>query len=43
MVVAMCYIAECLTFGREPDLHSFDIEIYRKHIVHVILNLVNLY
>ena len=26
MVVSICYIAECLTFGREPDLDNIDIQ-----------------
>jgi hypothetical protein len=43
MVVVMCYIAECHTFGRVPEFDSFDIDFYRKHIVHVLLNLANLY
>ena len=26
MMVMMCYIAECFTFGREPDLENLNIE-----------------
>ena len=26
MVVTMCYIAECFTFGREPDLENLNVE-----------------
>lgn len=41
MVVAMCYIAECFTFGKEPDLENIDIQFQRNHIVDVFLNLLN--
>jgi hypothetical protein len=41
MVVAMCYIAECFTFGKEPDLENIDIQFQRKHIVDVFLNLLS--
>ena len=40
MVVTMCYIAECFTFGREPDLDNIDIEYQRKHILDVFLSLL---
>ena len=41
MVVTMCYIAECFTFGREPDLDNVDLEFQRKHIVDVFLSLLS--
>lgn len=41
MVVTMCYIAECFTFGREPDLDNIDLEFQRKHIVDVFLSLLS--
>lgn len=41
MVVTICYIAECFTFGREPDFENIDIEYQRKHIVDVFLSLLN--
>jgi hypothetical protein len=41
MVVTICYIAECFTFGREPDLDNINIEYQRKHIVDVFLSLLN--
>ena len=41
MVVTMCYIAECFTFGREPDLDNIDVAHQRKHMVHVFLSLLN--
>ena len=25
MMITICYIAECFTFGREPDLDNLDI------------------
>ena len=25
MLVSMCYIAECFTFGREPDIDNLDV------------------
>ena len=40
MVVTICYIAECFTFGREPDLDNIDIEYQRKHILDVFLSLL---
>ena len=41
MLIAMLYVAECFTFGKEPDLSSFNVDNHRKHIVDVILGLVN--
>ena len=41
MLIAMLYVAECFTFGKEPDLANFDVDFQRKHIVDVILGLVN--
>jgi hypothetical protein len=26
MIVLMCYIGECFTFGKEPDFENIDIE-----------------
>jgi hypothetical protein len=42
MLVAALYVAECFTFGREPDLENVDLDFQRKHIVDVILGLINL-
>ena len=36
MVVAICYIAYCFTFSREPKFDSFDVQFFRKHIVDLI-------
>ena len=41
MVVTMCHIAECFTFGREPDLDNADLEFQRKHVVDVFLSLLS--
>lgn len=44
MVVVLCYISECFTFGREPDLEEMDevsIHKQRQHIVDVFLSLLN--
>jgi len=41
MVVTMCYIAECFTFGREPNLENIDLEYQRKHVVDVFLSLLS--
>lgn len=41
MVVTICYIAECFTFGREPNLENIDLEFQRKHIVDVFLSLLS--
>jgi hypothetical protein len=29
MLVLMCYIGECFTFGKEPDFENIDIEFQR--------------
>ena len=41
MLITVCYIAECFTFGREPDLDNLDIEYQRKHIAGTLLSLMN--
>jgi hypothetical protein len=41
MIVTMCYIAECFTFGREPDLENINLEYQRKHLVDTFLSLLN--
>lgn len=41
MVATMCYIAECFTFGKEPDLENIDIQFQRKHIVDIFLTLLS--
>lgn len=41
MMITVCYIAECFTFGREPDLDNLDIAYQRKHIADVFLSLMN--
>ena len=40
MVSTICYIAECFTFGKEPDFDSIDKEYQRKHIVDVLVKLL---
>jgi hypothetical protein len=40
MLVTVCYIAECFTFGREPDVENINIEYQRKHIIDVFLQLL---
>lgn len=41
MIVTICYIAECFTFGREPDLENINIDYQRKHLVDTFLTLLN--
>lgn len=41
MVVTICYIAECFTFGREPDLENINLEYQRKHLVDTFLSILN--
>lgn len=41
MVVTVCYIAECFTFGKEPDLENLDIPLQRQKILDTFLSLVN--
>ena len=41
MIVTICYIAECFTFGREPDLENINLEYQRKHLVDTFLSILN--
>ncbi len=41
MLVAMCYIAECVTFNRPIDLDSLDVELQRQKIIDVFLSLLS--
>jgi hypothetical protein len=41
MIVTMCYIAECFTFGREPDLENINLDYQRKHLVDTFLSILN--
>ena len=41
MIVTMCYIAECFTFGREPDLENINLDHQRKHLVDTFLSILN--
>lgn len=41
MLITSCYVAECLTFGKEPEFEKVDIEYWRNHMVDVILRLLN--
>ena len=42
MIVCICYIAECFTFGREPDFKNLDLETFRKHIVELFIRFISL-
>lgn len=42
MMVAICHIAECLTFNRPVDLEILNIEKERSKIVNALLGLLNL-
>jgi len=41
MVTAVCYLAECFTFGKEPNIENMEIEWQRQHIVDVFLSILN--
>ncbi|MFS8160375.1 MAG: hypothetical protein ACMG6E_09260 [Candidatus Roizmanbacteria bacterium] len=40
MVVAMCHIAECITFGKQIDLETLNIERERQRIVNTFITLL---
>ena len=40
MLVAMCHIAECVTFNKPIDLEIFNLELERQKIVDVFLALL---
>ena len=41
MIVTICYIAQCFTFGKEPDLENLNIQFQRKLIVDIFLSLLS--
>lgn len=41
MIVTICYIAECFTFGKEPDIENLDIPLQRQKIIDVFMSLLN--
>lgn len=41
-LIAMAYIAECLTFKRGIDLECFNVERERDKIVDLLLSLLNI-
>ena len=41
MIVTICYIAKCFTFGKKPDLENLNIEFQRKLIVDIFLSLLS--
>ena len=40
MISTICYIAECFTFGKEPDFDNIDKDYQRKHIIDVLLRIL---
>ena len=40
MIVAVCYIAECITFNKQPDLETFNVNYERQRILNVFLSLL---
>jgi len=42
MIVTICYIAECFTFGKEPELENIDINYQKKRIIDLFLGLISL-
>ena len=41
MVVAACYVAECYTFGIEPNLQNMDVQVQRMHVLDVIMSFLS--
>jgi hypothetical protein len=41
MLVAICHIAECITFNRPVDLEIFNVELERQKILDTFLTLLN--
>ncbi len=42
MLVAMCYIAECLTFNKQIDVETFNVKMERQRIVDAIMGLLKI-
>jgi hypothetical protein len=42
MLVAMCHIAECLTFNKPIDMETFNVARERQRIVDAILGLLKI-
>ncbi len=42
MLVAMCYVAECLTFGRPIEMEFFNVKRQRARITEAIINLLDI-
>ena len=42
MLVAMCHIAECLTFNKQIDVETFNVKLERQRIVDAILGLLKI-
>jgi hypothetical protein len=42
MIVAVCHIAECITFGRPIDLELFNLENERRRILDTFVSLLRL-
>ena len=40
MLVAICYIAECLTFNKPIDMDTFNVEVERLRILDTFLSLL---
>jgi hypothetical protein len=41
MVIAVCYIAECITFNRPIELDVFNVEQQRQRILDAFIQLLN--
>ena len=41
MIVAVCYIAECITFGKQVEMDIFTPEIERQRILDTFLTLLS--
>ncbi len=42
MIVIVCYIAECTTFGKPVELDNINIELERQKILDTLLSLLKL-
>jgi hypothetical protein len=41
MIVAMCYISECISYGRTVELETFNVELERNKVIDTFLTLLS--
>lgn len=40
MIVAICYVAECITFNRQPEMDQFNVNEQRQRILDAFIQLL---